>query len=672
MSKIDFRFYQYNGGASTPTTNPTAASGVASSVGTQTTRTAELQAKTNEIKGTDNKQASNAQSDFIPPERSGPQRPVQNIPTDHNRMIAKDKPHKFLVVGGTVNAINPINNKGPAEIYKGTPSLFNKYWLVHYSALSPRILQNPTVNNLDARNGTYIGMAMDSMYKNPSTSQIISVFNGSYDLSKNSGSDRTYPEKKYTYSDFLYLKNYHPYNNNRLITLRRFLVPINDACRVTLTGEKSKNQAYRSPIAKALTYLGASDNKLSTLTNFTVEINSETKTGNLSDNPVKISQTEFADLGTGLLKNTNTNDANPTTYALGFLKALTGKDTTKDAFEKWQSTYNPWSTGAFEDFVYGPVNVITGTRIRKQGLKYNHNIQLNFEYSTKAIERINPKAAMLDIVSNMLGMTYQHANFYGGSNRYQFEDTNFPFLNNTKVFEFIKELKNGGSEEALKKHAKELQEAGTTGINNLDDLIKEIAGGNTKGNVFQSLIKTATTLTANTSKTAQSMTKNIAEGTKATMNGASTGEWHLQVGNPFAPIMMIGNLWCTSATFTFNDELSADDFPTELKVGIKLEYGRQRDASDIQSMFNEGLGRIYHPYKDGKDVNESSAFYNTYYAYNIKPDNDKDKHNIISNQEIGDVLYNPEKQKLQEKTSNSEAAIEFMQNKNQAQQNKKE
>lgn len=666
MSKIDFRFYQYNGGASTPTTNPTAASGVASSVGTQTTRTSELQAKTNEIKGTDNKQTSNSQGGYQNNQQYGPPAPTPNVQTDFNRMIAKDKPHKFFDVGGTVNAINPQSGKGPAEKYKGTPSLFNNYWLVHYSAVTPRISnENPVVNNLGAKDGVYVGMAANQLYKNPSTTTLVNVFDGS-----NKGGYFSYPEKKYTYSDFLYLKNYHPFNNNRLITLRRFLVPVTDACRTNILSNTNKPEEYRTPIAKALTYLGASDNKLSALTNFTVEINSETKTGNLSDKPVKISQTEFADIGK-FLGNGNSNNTNDSTFGYAFLTALSGvTDANDDVFKKWQSAMNPWQNGAYEDLVYGPVNVITGARIRSRGLKYNHNIQLNFEYSTKAIERINPKAAMLDIVSNMLGMTYQHANFYGGSNRYQIEDTNFPFLGNTKVFDFIKKLGKEGSEAALKNYANDLKDIGSGLTGRIGDLIAELKQGKTDGPTLDALKKNATNIASQLNNTAKDQYKAINEGTKSTLNGSPTGEWHLQVGNPFAPIMMIGNLWCTTSTFTFNDDLSADDFPTELKVSIKLEYGRQRDASDIQSMFNEGLGRIYYPYANKADVNASSAFYNTTYAYNIKPSDDKEFYNIVTNEEIGGITYNPQ-QKIEAKTSTVTSTVEAMQGKNQNELNKK-
>jgi hypothetical protein len=75
--------------------------------------------------------------------------------------------------------------------------------------------------------------------------------------------------------------------------------------------------------------------------------------------------------------------------------------------------------------------------------------------------------------------------------------------------------------------------------------------------------------------------------------------------------------------------LSADDFPTELKVAIKLEYGRQRDSSDIQSMFNAGGGRIYYPYYD-MDTNASSTFYNTEYIFNDKPSENKGAYQAVT------------------------------------------
>ena len=49
-----------------------------------------------------------------------------------------------------------------------------------------------------------------------------------------------------------------------------------------------------------------------------------------------------------------------------------------------------------------------------------------------------------------------------------------------------------------------------------------------------------------------------------------------------------------------------------MKVTITVEHGRPRDAGDIQSMFNEGQGRIYYPPKDfGNSLDASSATQNS-------------------------------------------------------------
>jgi len=82
-------------------------------------------------------------------------------------------------------------------------------------------------------------------------------------------------------------------------------------------------------------------------------------------------------------------------------------------------------------------------------------------------------------------------------------------------------------------------------------------------------------------------------GLKAILTGDPVGEWHLTVGNPFNPMMVIGNLICTGVKFEFNEELGPDDFPTELKATISLEHGMPRDRDAIESMFNGGGGRLY-------------------------------------------------------------------------------
>ena len=536
------------------------------------------------------------------------------IKVDLDRIISGSKADIPQKVATTVNEINHATGTAVDTLTKGNSSLFNDYWLVHYSSL----IGNPTsVNTLGANSLPYVGLATSEAYKNPTTSRIIEVFNGAGGADSNSGTFFTIPEKKYTYSDFLYLKHYHPYNNNRLITLRRFFSPVYDSGHMSTDSSTKETAGIRFPVAKALSYLGTSGNNFSGLSNFTVSINNKMVTGNQSDKPTMVDSSEFAKLDV-FNKGKNPPDAN--SFGYGLLVALSGQDN-PDTLKRWGTEMDLWTNGAYADLIHGPVNVITGARIRERGLAYTHAINVNFEYSTKYIEGINPKAAMLDIISNMLSMTYHHANFFGGENRFQFGKTNFAFLENEKGLEFINKLASGGEKgavTAIKEYAESMAGAGTGVLDGIKQIATGLAGKGLDDEAVKDLFAKAASVGATMQTKLQALNKTITQGTKATLNGSPTGEWHLQLGNPFAPMMMIGNLWCTSATFNFNDDLSADDFPTELKVAVKLEYGQQRDSSAIQSMFNNGVGRIYYPYEN-TDVNKSSTYYNTEYVFNDKP-----------------------------------------------------
>lgn len=583
----------------------------------------QLAQQTAALQGTDTAKASNAQAGFkqerVPPPASNFNNGVP-VKVDLDRIIPEGKNQDIVLTGTTVNDPQPISGVAVDTTTMGTPSLFNDYWLVHYNSLAGK--EKP-INFLEkSEKEPYTGLAFDANYKNPTTSRIIEVFNGE----GNGVNPWTKPEKKYTYSDFLYLKHYHPYNNNRLITLRRFLRPVLDDCTMPVYGPylDDAKRRLQYPIAKALSYLGTSGNSLSALANFTVTIKVKDVGGNLTDKPTMVEPAEFEKLAPF---NKGKNAPDNTSFGYGLLVALSGAGEDKTAIDAWATKMDTWTNGAYADLIHGPVNVITGAKVRDRGLTYNHQINLNFEYSTKAIERINPKAAMLDIISNMLAMSYHHGNFFGGENRFQFNKTNFAFLDNEKGSEFLKKLAQGGEKganEALKEYVDSMSKAGS----NVLAGAKRIADGLISGNglnddAVKKLFETAAKVGSRMQTGLQALNKTIQEGTKSTLNGSPTGEWHLQVGNPFAPIMMIGNLWCTSATFTFNDDLSADDFPTDLKVNLKLEYGRQRDASDIQSMFNNGVGRIYYPYKNVQDANKSSTYYNTEYVFKQKPSDDK-------------------------------------------------
>jgi hypothetical protein len=241
------------------------------------------------------------------------------------------------------------------------------------------------------------------------------------------------------------------------------------------------------------------------------------------------------------------------------------------------------------------VNVISSTYKRDRGLDFKQSFTLNFHYQLKSIGGINPKAAMLDIMANMLQLTYNNAAFWGGANRYFANKPAFPFLGGADGMnawyrgEPVKFLDSMGSQ--IKDVASQISGFFTDLMADPISALKQIATGG---------ITTAM-------KTMGRGRAPDLVAMKALLTGEPVGEWHMVIGNPYSPTMMIGNLICTGAKFQFNDILGADNFPTELKVTISVEHGRPRDKGDIESMFNAGEGRIYYAPMGKDNVFASSS-----------------------------------------------------------------
>jgi hypothetical protein len=77
------------------------------------------------------------------------------------------------------------------------------------------------------------------------------------------------------------------------------------------------------------------------------------------------------------------------------------------------------------------------------------------------------------------------------------------------------------------------------------------------------------------------------------LSPAPVGLWHVTVGNPFHPIMSIGNMILDKTTITHTGPLGLDDFPTGLKVTCELKRAKGRDKRDIEKLYMHGINRIY-------------------------------------------------------------------------------
>lgn len=469
------------------------------------------------------------------------------------------------------------------SLKQGTPSLFNPYAIVVFPS-STDTGQHGTRNKLiDGGEGTEGNLFSPKAFTQGAGPVSTPTISGLVE-------DRTLALKQpYYYTDFLYCKYIGKIPLNQMITLRRYPAPAFDNLAVpsTVSNEKDAISKDRKvelqpeffPIAQAVTWFGEeTGNKLSELLGFTVNFNWKMVEAEVNTVP----------------GNEQGSEDSPAPGVAKFLGILTGQVNTP--FTTANSQYDPYNNGPYSNRIYGPVNVISKTFKRDRGLDFKQSFSLNFEYSLKSIGNINPKAAMLDLMSNMLALTYNNAAFWGGANRYFPQKPTYPFLGG-------KNGQNAWYKGDAIGFAKEVGAQVSNSANKIGDILASLA---------EDPIATLKKIAAGAAKLGM---VELGKGKspaivaiKSLLTGEPIGEWHMVVGNPYAPIAMIGNLICTEAKFQFNDIIGADNFPTELKVTITVEHGRPRDAGDIQSMFNQGQGRIYYPPKDNLDIlNNSSA-----------------------------------------------------------------
>lgn len=395
----------------------------------------------------------------------------------------------------------------------------------------------------------------------------------------------------YRFQDFAYCKYWQLIPNNYLLTLRRYPYPVIDNLQIDGQSEPNKGlsdtekRAIR-PVATTVTWMGDSPgNKLSTIMGpIETGLNWKDVEGEVNT----VSPATPADAGAG-----------PFPGVGKFLGLITGSAQGGD--DKNSGTPpDPYTEGPWNNKVLGGVNVINKTKARARGLKFTHAISLVFEYSARSIGGINTKAAMLDIIANLMMMTSASAPFWGGVNRFSpgAPGNTSPFLGGPAGRAAWAKGDPVGFFDAVTTQFASAASAISdflfrAGENPLEAL-KSLAAGGAKAFMKEN----------------SGSKGGVVSGLKAILTGDPVGEWHLTVGNPMNPMMMIGNLICTGLKLEFGDELGPDDFPTELKATITLEHGMPRDRDAIESMFNAGSGRLYSlppGYEEGISANKISA-----------------------------------------------------------------
>tara|TARA_R110000751_G_scaffold70404_3_gene142846 strand:+ start:743 stop:2536 length:1794 start_codon:yes stop_codon:yes gene_type:complete len=482
------------------------------------------------------------------------------------RGVTEQKSGQFYTTSDAASADTVAMGIGDQPI---RTAIGNKYALFNFQGFHGN-LQTPQGDNfIDSPSNPLMG---GNLAKTVSIPKIITYYD------ENFGGKLAYKA-----ADFLYGKYYKKIPVNHLITLRRFASPIPDNIyhyNIRPKGGAQTESVDASHVAgvTAVTYLGeTAGNKLTDILKFNYGLNYKKL-------EAEMEAIDSGDAGGGYTKQ-------PFYKKLGGIGQATA-DAAKgvSAGAKFRAQNGAGSSTAdrlgttYANFVLGPINVIDETMVRDRGINFANDMTLSFEYELKSLSYVNPKIAMIDIMSNMLAMSTNNAQFFGGGHRY-YGSAGFV----ASQFGDASKLRNGDFAGYMGSVVNDVE----TGMKGL---FGDSSGNFNASSIVDGLKKVGTTMLGNMLGGFLGDQVGGATGTAATkafIDGGPTGDWHVTVGNPLNPIVMMGNMICDNTVMTLGEGLGYDDFPMEVKFEIDMKHGKPRDKGDIENMFNAGNGRIY-------------------------------------------------------------------------------
>ena len=455
----------------------------------------------------------------------------------------------------------------------------------------------------------------------------------------------------YRYADFMFCKDLGKISNNHLITLRKFPGPIGDNI---FKGVVPKNKDDENPnagypdIGRMITWFGNEDNKLEDICRFNYNATWKEFTAEIQQKPT---QQQDGGAGSEGLLNRIANSLSPqnnkligqgfssNTGLLGWGASLLDipiLNSTKANTAYYGSTL---LSNYDQHRIYEPQNTIWDTHKYEGRLQFNQDITLTFRYTLRSYANINPKSAFLDLIGNIMAVTYRRGSFWGGESKI------YGPQGNNSVYEIANRIADKGFEKLGG-----IWNNFVDGNFSLGDLtgwlgnVSDLAGGliQKASDAVQGVVK-GKNATAKESKAAQDVKDGAKKGIKyaqtkakqygwadalkgmfknqlgrpamyafnSLLTGEAVGPWHLTIGNPRNPIMSMGNMILMGSDVQQSGPLGIDDFPTELKVTVQLKHGRPRDSVEIQKMYTRGTTAIYRP----MNLIEVTNYKNNPYAF---------------------------------------------------------
>ena len=570
------------------------------------------------------------------------------------------------------------NYDGKAEVLEAqiasidtVPSMFNPMYNIQYLGICGNVpLLNDTISSMRKN---------DSDITNCSIRELIR-------LSQSTNS--VLGQARYRYADFMYCKDLGKVSNNHLITLRKFSHPVGDnifelASPKHSANKKSKTFDTEGSVGVLVTWFGTDDNKLEDILTYSYQATWKPLESTIEDVESREDDTEHRGILGFLANSVNPNYASMVERGYALDNSIYSWLGAKISTKTLRKTDNTEMLRNYDkNKVYTPLNTVQDTHIYEGKLVMNQEITLNFCYKLRAYDNINPKTAMLDLIGNILEVTYRRGKFWGGERRFVGAPQNKAAWQKTTAFIDNAWDKLGGIMSAL-----------LSGVN-IGNVLSKLAGAisegasaivNAAGNAAQQLINgDGDKLAKELGQKIQELNKRIgfSKGLKgllknalgrpamyamnSLLDGSDVGLWHLTIGNPKNPIAVMGNLILTDATIQHSGPLGIDDFPTDLKVTVKLKPARSRDATEISRMYTRGESAIYisnnnHKLSDYYPVNK--GFDEDFYAaqkenQEIQKRNDKKVAEAYQNQANAAAAATERQQQQSETTSDASANVD--------------
>ena len=454
---------------------------------------------------------------------------------------------------------------------------------------------------------------------------------------------------KYRYIDFMFCRDLGKIPNNHLLTLRKFTRPVGDNINTRLPKSDTPYNFNQSmDVGRLVTWFGNGDNKLEDIIKYNYAATFKQLDSKIQ--PVDSQEDEESTGIIGKMVNTinpryNQAMSQGRTGAHNFISQLGGRylSTSFANFGRGgQYERHEIFTPYDHNKVYEPKNTIQSTHVYEGKLTFSQEFTIKFSYKLRAYDNINPRAAFLDLIGNILAVTYRSGTFWGGSRMFRGAPPNK--VGTAKVNAFLDRTFDtlGGIGNNLL--SGNLDIGGTLGsiwgavkqiASDAFNTAKSLALGNTstKGKsplqVIGAIIKHTGLWSGVQGMIKNGLGRPAVYALDSLLTGDNVGLWHLTIGNPRNPIMSIGNLIIDKSEITQSGPLGLDDFPTDLMVSVSLKHGRPRDSAEIQKMYTKGSGPIYTPL----GAKAASNFYkltSTKYSANITKDKNDEENSVFN------------------------------------------